>query len=119
MILTSDTARTPLAVSRFKEYMSKIGPVASATLKKTLDVAIDEGVKKLLGFDVRRLSSAGKGKTYPLRDSHTISFDCFFAYAIQMAKIASSQAAAYLGWQPYLGPKGIKIVSIPPRIPLA
>lgn len=48
--LTVETVRTPLAVSRFKKYMSKIGPVASATLKKMLDIAIDEGVKKLLGL---------------------------------------------------------------------
>jgi hypothetical protein len=48
--LTVETVRTPLAVSRFKAYTNKIGPVGSATLKKILDVAIDEGVKKLLGL---------------------------------------------------------------------
>ena len=48
--LTSDTARTPLAVSRFKKFTSKIGPVASSILQKIIETVLTEAVKKSIGL---------------------------------------------------------------------
>lgn len=49
--LTSDTARTPLAASRFKKLMSKITPEAGkALLQIVVSVATEEAKKKLLGL---------------------------------------------------------------------
>jgi hypothetical protein len=48
--LTKDTPRTQLAASRFKKYMTKIGPVAADAFKKILFDVLDEGAKKMMGL---------------------------------------------------------------------
>jgi hypothetical protein len=49
--LTSDTARTPLAASRFKRFMSKATPEAGkALLQIVVSVATEEAKKKLFGL---------------------------------------------------------------------
>ena len=48
--LTSDTNRTPLAASRFKKFISKIGPGAGAVLQKILENIATETVKKMMGW---------------------------------------------------------------------
>jgi hypothetical protein len=47
--LIIDTARTPLAVSRFKKLMIKAGPLASAALRKTIDIALAETARRMIG----------------------------------------------------------------------
>jgi len=47
--LTSDTDRTPLAASRFKKFMSKIGPAAGGVLQKIVENVITEAAKKMMG----------------------------------------------------------------------
>ena len=46
--LTIDTARTPVAVSRFKKLMIKAGPLASAALRKIIDIALAETARRIL-----------------------------------------------------------------------
>jgi hypothetical protein len=46
--LTSDTARTPLAASRFKKFMGKIGPSAEGVLRKIVEAVATEAAKKML-----------------------------------------------------------------------
>jgi hypothetical protein len=48
--LTADTARTPLAASRFKMYVKKIGPVAGDMLVKIIVSVMTEGAMKLAGL---------------------------------------------------------------------
>ena len=48
--LTSDTARTALAASRFKKFMSKVGPGAAGVLKKIVETVATEAAKKLIGL---------------------------------------------------------------------
>ena len=48
--LTTDTVRTPLAASRFKKAMSKIGPVAGGILQKIIETVVTEAAKKQLGL---------------------------------------------------------------------
>lgn len=48
--LTIDTPRTPLAASRFKRMMAKIGPVAGDTLSKIVVDFATEAAKKLTGL---------------------------------------------------------------------
>ena len=48
--LTSDTARTPLAASRFKKFTNKIGPVASSILQKIIETVLTEAAKKSIGL---------------------------------------------------------------------
>lgn len=48
--LTSDTARTPLAVSRFKKFTHKLGPVASSMLQKIIETIVTEAAKKAIGI---------------------------------------------------------------------
>jgi hypothetical protein len=48
--LTKDTDRTPLAASRFKKFMGKIGPGASGVLQKVLVNVATEAAKKLMGW---------------------------------------------------------------------
>jgi hypothetical protein len=48
--LTSDTARTPLAASRFKKFTNKIGPVASSILQKIIEAVLTEAAKKSIGL---------------------------------------------------------------------
>jgi hypothetical protein len=47
--LTVDTARTPLAASRYKRIVSKLAPVAGETLQKIIVEVITNGAKKLMG----------------------------------------------------------------------
>jgi hypothetical protein len=47
--LTSDTPRTPLAVSRFKKFMVKAGPVAQTAFLKMFEIVVTEGTKKMMG----------------------------------------------------------------------
>jgi hypothetical protein len=48
--LTSDTARTPVAATRFRKFMKKIGPGAADVLTKTLVSVSTEAAKKLMGL---------------------------------------------------------------------
>jgi hypothetical protein len=48
--LTVDTARTPLAATRFKRFMNKIGPVAGAALQKIVETVATEAAKKAMGL---------------------------------------------------------------------
>jgi hypothetical protein len=48
--LTRDTAKTPLAASRFKKFMSKVGPSAEGVFKKFLETAVTEATKKMMGL---------------------------------------------------------------------
>ena len=48
--LAHDTARTPLAASRFKKFVGKIGPVAGSILQKIIETVATEAAKKHLGF---------------------------------------------------------------------
>jgi hypothetical protein len=44
--LTSDTARTPVAISRFNKFLKKIGPSAGGILKEIIVSVASETVKK-------------------------------------------------------------------------
>ncbi len=48
--LTTDTPRTPLAVSRFKALGAKVGPVAWETFSKILVGVVTDAAKKGLGL---------------------------------------------------------------------
>ena len=48
--LTVDTVRTPLAASRFKKFMIKVGPVAGAVLQKIVETVATEAAKKSIGL---------------------------------------------------------------------
>jgi hypothetical protein len=48
--LTSDTARTPLAASRFRRFMGKIGPPAEGVLRKIVETVATEAAKKMVGL---------------------------------------------------------------------
>ena len=48
--LTIDTARTPLAASRFRKFIDKIGPVAGAVLQKIVETIATEAAKKSIGL---------------------------------------------------------------------
>lgn len=48
--LTHDTARTPVAATRFKKFVSKIGPVAGDVLRKIIETVACEAAKKHLGL---------------------------------------------------------------------
>jgi hypothetical protein len=48
--LTSDTAKTPLAASRFKRFMSKVGPASEGVFKKFLETVATEAAKKMMGL---------------------------------------------------------------------
>jgi hypothetical protein len=48
--LTSDTARTPLAASRFKKFTNKIGPVAGRILQKIIETVLTEAAKRSIGL---------------------------------------------------------------------
>jgi hypothetical protein len=48
--LTADTPRTPLAVSRFKKIMGKVGPVAFDAFSKILVNVLTEAAKKGAGL---------------------------------------------------------------------
>lgn len=48
--LTTDTAKTPLAASRFKRIVSKIGPAAGDIIKKIIVSVATEAAKKGAGF---------------------------------------------------------------------
>jgi len=48
--LTSETERTPLAVNRFKVFMTKIGPSAATILTETIKAVVSEAAKKMLGL---------------------------------------------------------------------
>lgn len=45
--LTSDTARTPLAANRFKNFVTKLGPVAGDALAKIIVNVATEAAKRL------------------------------------------------------------------------
>jgi len=47
--LTTDTSRTPLAASRFKTVIRKIGPVAGNTLQKIIENVLSEAAKRAIG----------------------------------------------------------------------
>jgi hypothetical protein len=47
--LTSDTDRTPLAASRFKKFMGKIGPATGDVLQKILETVATEAAKRIMG----------------------------------------------------------------------
>jgi hypothetical protein len=47
--LTGDTARTPLAASRFKKLMIKVGPVAGGALQKIVETLASEAAKRMMG----------------------------------------------------------------------
>jgi hypothetical protein len=48
--LTVDTARTPLAVSRFKKFVTKVGPVAGDVLREIVETVAIEAAKKSIGL---------------------------------------------------------------------
>jgi hypothetical protein len=48
--LAADTPRTPLAASRFKKFMSKIGPGAATVLQKVIESVATEAAKKMMGL---------------------------------------------------------------------
>jgi hypothetical protein len=48
--LASDTARMPLAASRFKMIMKKIGPNAEGVLRKIIETLATEAAKKAVGL---------------------------------------------------------------------
>jgi hypothetical protein len=48
--LTVDTVRTPLAVSRFKKFVTKVGPVAGDVLRKIVETIATEAAKKSIGL---------------------------------------------------------------------
>ncbi len=48
--MTSDTVRTPVAASRFRKFMSKIGPVAAGVLQKIVETVATEAAKKSIGL---------------------------------------------------------------------
>src|SRR5260370_39763184 len=48
--LTSDTARTPLAASRFKKFTNKMGPIAGGILQKIIENVLTEAAKKSMGL---------------------------------------------------------------------
>lgn len=48
--LTVDTARTPLAASRFKRMMEKVGPAAGDVLSKIVVSVVTEAAKKGMGL---------------------------------------------------------------------
>jgi hypothetical protein len=48
--LTTDTARTPVAASRFNNLIKKIGPAAGGVLKQTLVSVFTETAKKMIGL---------------------------------------------------------------------
>jgi hypothetical protein len=45
-----DTARTPLAATRFKKFMGAVGSPAAEVFKKILETVLTEGAKKLIGL---------------------------------------------------------------------
>jgi hypothetical protein len=47
--LTTDTSRTPLAASRFKTVIRKIGPVAGNILQKIIENVLSEAAKRAIG----------------------------------------------------------------------
>jgi hypothetical protein len=48
--LTSDTPRTAVAASRFKNLVNKIGPIAGALLQKIIETVATEAAKKHIGL---------------------------------------------------------------------
>jgi hypothetical protein len=48
--LTTDTARTPMAASRFRKFVNKIGPVAGDALHKIVVTVATEAAKKSMGL---------------------------------------------------------------------
>lgn len=48
--MTSDTANTPLAASRFKKLVAKAGPVVGEAIRKTIVDVISESAKKMAGL---------------------------------------------------------------------
>jgi hypothetical protein len=48
--LTSDTPKTPVAASRFKKFMSKVGPGAETAFKKFVETVATEAAKKMMGL---------------------------------------------------------------------
>jgi hypothetical protein len=48
--LTSDTPRTPLAITRFKRYMSGLAPAATEVLNKILVDVMTAAVKQQMGL---------------------------------------------------------------------
>ena len=48
--LTADSARTPLAATRFKRFMSKIGPSAAGIFGKIVETVVTEAAKKMMGI---------------------------------------------------------------------
>jgi hypothetical protein len=48
--LTVDTVRTPLAASRFKKFLVKVGPAAGDVLRKIIETVATEAVKKSMGL---------------------------------------------------------------------
>jgi hypothetical protein len=48
--LTVETAETPLAESRFKKYLAKIGPPAASVLTRTLGDVMTSEIKRHFGL---------------------------------------------------------------------
>jgi len=48
--LASDTVRTPIAASRFRKFMQKVGPTAETVMVKILENVVTEAAKKAAGF---------------------------------------------------------------------
>jgi hypothetical protein len=48
--LTSDASRTPLAASRFRKFVAKVGPVGGAVLQKIVETIATEAAKKAAGL---------------------------------------------------------------------
>ena len=48
--LATDTPRTPLAVSSFKRFITKMGPVAGRVLQKIIESVLTEAAKRSLGL---------------------------------------------------------------------
>jgi hypothetical protein len=48
--LVCDTDRTPLAVSRFRRLVDRVGPLAGGVLKKIVETVATEAAKKALGL---------------------------------------------------------------------
>jgi len=48
--LISDTPRTPVAASRLKKFMTKVGPVAGDVLQKLVVAVATEAAKKSMGL---------------------------------------------------------------------
>ena len=58
--LTTDTPRTPVAASRFKKLVDKVGPAAGGVLKKAIETVVSEAAKKSISLTappLRRQSS--------------------------------------------------------------